>query len=279
MSVSLKRINANEFPSWKTISLYKYMTSEALHSFLLHGDLKITFPEDANDPFEFLDSDHTPPERNSQHGFIALSKDKDNPALWGNYAEEYKGACLEFSIPYVTHSAKYKDNHCYNALAALAKIMSADDREAYTIGARGDISNPNVIDPEDGDILYKCMYKESPFNEKETYSPPPDTPGLFSEEYPTIMKIYDRIATKSLAWKHENEYRIAIDRKNATRIAYNGKKIYLSNRLTPFCKTIILAPFSFFSPEDVQLINPSSPPTVKAEFKKGFYSLDIPIPS
>lgn len=279
MSDSLQLINANEFPSWKSITLYKYMTSEALYSFLLHRDLKITFPEDANDPFEFLTSEQKPTERHSQQGFIALSKDKDNPALWGNYAEEYKGACLEFSIPYVTHSPKYKDNHCYNALAALAKVMSTCDREAYIIGSRGDIYNPNVIDSENGDVLYKCLYKESPFNEKEPNPPPPKAPIIFSDEYSTIMKIYDRIATKSSAWKHENEYRIAIARENATRIAYNGKKIYLSNRLTPFCKTIILAPYSPFSPADVKLINPSAPPTVKSDFNKGSYSLDIPTPS
>jgi len=269
------------FFNHECMTLYKYMTGEALYSFLVHGDLKITFPEDANDPFEFIEASETPAQRTSELGFISLSEENDNPSLWGNYAEEYKGACIKFSIPFITRSSEQPVKSMVNAPAIMSEVLSLErGRQAKVIGVRG--AHYNVIWHAAGDVLYKCLYRDTPFSKDEVYLLPKDTPEDFLGDYTPIMKEYDKVATKSEAWKHEKEYRITLSKARATRIIYNGRKMYLSDRLTPYCSKIILAPYSPFTASDVEKIISNSKwknkhiDVVRAEFQKGKYKLHIP---
>lgn len=282
MEDNLELHHANKY-SHDIIELYKYMTTQALYSFLTRGVLKITFPEDANDPFEFLSASEIPTQQTSEQGFISLSEEDDNPSLWGNYAEKYKGACVRFSIPFLTFDEKQQVNSAINSQQSLSSVMSCNGRQARIIGVRGDSDHPNVIFSGGGDILFKCLYRDKPFDNNISYNPPEGTPDIFLSVYNTLMKIYDKIAIKSEEWQHEKEHRIALGKKCSTCIICNEQKIYLSNRLTPFCSKIILAPFSLFTVQDVKRIMANSKPwkdkpvdVVKAEFQKGKYKLHIP---
>lgn len=268
------------------IALYKYITIKALYSFLNYGDLKITFPEDANDPYEFVSNEEKPEQRTSEEGFISLSEEENIPSLWGNYAEEYKGACLEFLIPFFTSSTPSSD------IKAFVNVFCQEnDHNAKIIGARAPSRSRDYIkylgfDPSGGDIFYKCRYSDAPYCKNTKYTPPQTISDKVKDIYRQCMKIFDRIATKSTAWHHEKEYRIALSKSKRclTRIIYvDGKQLYLSDRLKPFCSKIILAPYSPFSVNDAKEImekakpwKDKAPKIVRAEFVKGQYKLYIP---
>lgn len=266
------------------IFLYKYVTIRALYSFLNYGDLKITFPEDANDPFEFISDKDIPKQQTSDEGFISLSEENDNPSLWGNYAEEYKGACIEFLIPFFTNSAADSE------LTAFLNAFSQEKgHHIKLIGARTYLDNGTYhgigLITNLGDILYKCIYKDTPFSKDKVYTYPKNIPDDFKNIYFDCLRVHDKIATKSTAWQHEKEYRIALSRASATRLIFSNdnKKLYLSDRLTIFCSKIILAPYSPFSVDDAVAIMKNAEPwkrkvpnVVRAEFVKGQYKLNIP---
>jgi hypothetical protein len=88
-----------------------YLTgaSFALSNLAMHR-VKIARFADLNDPFELLavdlrDKDHrrdfraTKEQLNEDKGLICLSKARDNPLLWGRYAEKHTGIALGFDVP------------------------------------------------------------------------------------------------------------------------------------------------------------------------------------
>lgn len=83
------------------IVLHKYMSVEGLKALLTYHSIKLSFGYEANDCFEMLQGDAVPSsnERTAaveKHGFISLSARNDSPYMWGNYADHYKGARIDF---------------------------------------------------------------------------------------------------------------------------------------------------------------------------------------
>ena len=96
----LKTAADSEFCT-KSITLYKYITPIALASLIQHGDLKLTYRKDANDPFECLPDGYSPQDKVLSHlGIVSLTGNKSNHPMWGNYADKYRGACIEFQMKY-----------------------------------------------------------------------------------------------------------------------------------------------------------------------------------
>lgn len=85
----------------KHITLYKYISHEALKGLLKDGSIKLTYQDDANDPFEckprpsvFKD------ERLKNIGIVSFTTTPNNHPMWGNYADKFRGACLKFVFDY-----------------------------------------------------------------------------------------------------------------------------------------------------------------------------------
>ena len=71
------------------LTLYKYITREALEGFLDYSDFKLSYPSDANDPLEHLTAGEEP-QRNveGEVGFISLTKKENSPPYVGKLRRE-----------------------------------------------------------------------------------------------------------------------------------------------------------------------------------------------
>lgn len=250
-------LHAGEEGKAEYITLYKYISLKGLFGFLYHGDLKITTKDDANDPFEFMPSgvDHNDI-KVSTKGFISLSKESDNASMWGNYADKFRGACIEFNVPYFINDETLSTTHRVNYIAEFSKQLSKDDRDIKITAIRTnkETRQGQVILMGDGDFLYNCLYKEKRYNKTQTYSPPPSIPEEYKPIYGEILSIHDAIATKSMDWKHEKEYRFIISKRHATRTEYSDSLMYFSNRITPYASKIILGPLCPHTRKEIRLI-------------------------
>ncbi|WP_305405797.1 DUF2971 domain-containing protein [Photobacterium leiognathi] len=95
------------------IKLYKYLSEDVALKFIENPILRVTQHWDLNDPFECLlaQSDKTflndikneglsnhMENFMSLHGIISLSETPDNLLMWSHYADNHKGAVIEFTI-------------------------------------------------------------------------------------------------------------------------------------------------------------------------------------
>ncbi len=254
------------------IKLYKYLNSEVLVSFIKEGDLRVTFSEDANDPFEFCPSGHLPPMGLWKgEGFISFSACNNIPSLWGNYADKYRGACIEFEIPYLNDQGSNSDDlnvkaqKCYRN----SRVISSEGREMKVIGFRTDKLEASKICYSRGDALFKCMYSETRSMRDQEYEEIISKIDVGTDEdekksvrsfFRTLLETYDVIATKHDCWSCEEEYRLTVSREYATRGSFShGQLMFFSNRVTRFASSIILAPLSNLKKDEVKkLISTSS---------------------
>lgn len=250
-------LNAGDEGKAEYITLYKYVSLKALFGFLYHGDLKITTKGDANDPFEFMPSgeDHNDIKEHNK-GFISLSTDSDNASMWGNYADKFKGACIEFKVPYFVYDNELPAFHRANMLSDLSRLLSKDGRDIKITAIR--TPKPphqgQVLLMSNGDFLYNCLYKKERYKKEANCNPPNDIPEIYKETYKEILLEHDAIATKSIDWKHENEYRFIIAKTHATRTEYFDSLMYFSNRITPYATKITLGPLCPHARGEIQLI-------------------------
>lgn len=94
-------------------ALYMYVREEALEIILSNWNLKISVTKAVNDPMENLpqfDKDRQSKAKNFQENgipYFCFSEDITNPQLWGQYAQEGRGACLAFLFPLRPTHTKY----------------------------------------------------------------------------------------------------------------------------------------------------------------------------
>lgn len=170
----------------KRITLYKYMSLKGLTSFLKYHSIKLSFGYEANDCFEMLQGNLIPfatcAEREtstqsvSKHGFISLTSVKDNPYMWGYYAEQYKGACLKLIFEV---EKDYIDPNRY--------LRFDKEKPCFTKK-----SNIEVVE-FDGSYIEKCEYE---INRAD-------------KVVKALRKCTQNIiSNKHVTWSHEEEYRI-----------------------------------------------------------------------
>lgn len=94
-------------------ALYMYVREEALEVILSNWNLKISVTKAVNDPMENLpqfDKNKQSKAINFQENgipYFCFSEDITNPQLWGQYAQEGRGACLAFLFPLRPTHPKY----------------------------------------------------------------------------------------------------------------------------------------------------------------------------
>lgn len=280
----------------KRIILYKYITPLALEGLIEHGDFKLTYRNDANDPFECLPRSSIFSDEILSHiGIISLTSNPRNHPMWGNYADKFKGACVEFSFDYFyTNPDKEPANKGeelahegieYKKMGTLVYFLQYwNDGDAKRIDLRG------------GDVLLKCHYSSErsvagymmfdcsslAYTKTKQYKK-----RMKEKERIFNQKLWRQVSTKHPDWTYEDEYRITMREDGCTRILQleNGEKIHLSNKITRYVTKIILGPFSSFTPgqvlkkiEDKSHISnlPKSIRVVKAGFPEHSFDLIIP---
>lgn len=82
------------------IRLYYFMPEKHLLDLIINDEIKVSLPDECNDPLEFLPSEDsdTPNERISG-GFISFSSRFSSSLMWSHYADSHRGVCLQFDFP------------------------------------------------------------------------------------------------------------------------------------------------------------------------------------
>lgn len=244
----------------ETLRLYKYISVRALTGFIEHGDIKITYKSDANDPYESSPKGiHPGLSKSCTHGFLSLTKSRNNHSMWGTYADKFRGACLQFDIPYFTYNDAKSHHEVDNILATFTDIfqqtkITNDNKNYYSVDCRfmRFKINDNHVLLEDEDTIISCLYTHERYN--------PDSPIYIPDEINTsyrnlleknLRKILS-LATKEKSWEHEQEYRVPISLSGITRSLYGEHPMFFSKRLSKFISGIILAPFCPFDEKTIK---------------------------
>lgn len=99
------------------IDAYIFMTYENMFKVIKNNRLKILFPEECNDPFEFMSAPPTKledghPSFDSTHlrkeyGFLSFTQTYKLPTMWSHYADKHKGCCVHFRFPSLPEQKSY----------------------------------------------------------------------------------------------------------------------------------------------------------------------------
>lgn len=244
----LKTAADSEFCT-KSITLYKYITPIALASLIEHGDLKLTYRKDANDPFECLPDGYSPQDEVLSHlGIVSLTGNKSNHPMWGNYADKYRGACIEFQIKYFYLQQDKNPSNRGEQLAYEGKELEKLGTKAYFIQYWKD-EEREPIDLRGGDVLLKCEYSNN-------RSDPQSAFAANNKQQIRIghQKWLRQIITKHTDWQYEDEYRVTMRHSRCSRFSEGPPSMYFTNALTRYITKIILGPKSEYSPLEVAFL-------------------------
>lgn len=233
-------------PCRQILTLYKYVTEAALLGFLKDGSFKLGFGYDSNDPFELYHFDELFRET-SKIGFVSLTDKGNDPYMWGNYADKYRGAMLELRLPVCSLPNIPYAMDVAGQLALKSQLFYAQKQLLQHCRRwQGDYESSSYeIAPMRGDVLMKCFYSDV----KPTFPmQEPDDMAFCGEKAEYLHKY---CAYKHLSWKHECEYRFVYHKGYARTITANGKVLYLVNDLLPLVSKIVLGPYCSLPLSDV----------------------------
>ena len=206
------------------IDAYIFMSYENMIKTLEKGRLKVLFPEECNDPFEFMsapptklpdgytsfDSTHL----RKEYGFLSFTKTYKSPTMWAHYADNHKGCCVHFRFPSLPEQESYdpildpqkKHPYKYNQLK-LEHEGSCFTSYIEDIRTKKTINYP---------VLWNVRYSEK----RENFD------GiLFSvdinENERAEYHISKLFITKDKSWEYEQEQRIIIPTLFPTEVENN----------------------------------------------------------
>lgn len=226
--------DTSSHPQILTITLYKYLSAEALSKFVKNKSLKLSFGYEANDRFEMLRGDLVPKinmaeqemsfEAGVRIGFISLTAVKENPYMWGYYSEKYTGARLTLRF----------------------KVTKCKERNRYLRQDKPEPRQKELIDIDyarfDGEYIETCEYEVNRLDKIET--------GL-------SKCTQNIISNKHISWAGEQEYRILYSINNSRNNALSSLihtpdvGIYTTSDLNLNIISLDLGPFCRLSASDV----------------------------
>lgn len=275
-----------------TLILYKYLTPIALKGLIKNGDFRISTSDDVNDPFELK------PKRADVNiksclplGFLSLTASPVGPAMWGNYADKYQGACVELTIPYISWG-KYQDSKQASLLSAMSKFLNREGISCYVF------HNEETDNRENYDVSLKILFSGICALKCQYLSTRKEFKKLGELNNPTNKSNVDKIISswvkacrlaiaKNILWSYEDEYRVPILLSNASRTEFvNDKILCFTNKLTKYISRIIVSPRATYNAQTVKAaIKCSSTPlsesieVITANFSStefGFENLSLP---
>ena len=216
------------------IDAYIFMTYENMLKTLEKKRLKVLFPEECNDPFEFMPALPTKLEdgcisSNSdylrkEYGFLSFTKTYKSPPMWAHYADNHKGCCVHFRFP-----ALPEQNSCegkfdypeYPSYIYRKLLIKYEGESFYSITP--EITNHTIL----WDVLYQK--KRSRLNEiSSRYI------KFENKEYFETDRIF---IIKDKSWEYEQEQRVLIPTSPLKEVEGNLKFVRGFN---PYIKSIML---------------------------------------
>ena len=241
-----------------TKTFYKYITPTALAGLLTNGNLKLSLKEDVNDPFELSPYAHSGLAGiDKEYGFISLSGSPQISSLWGNYADCYRGACLEFEFEHLTSL-----NDKSAEMTRMGEVMSALHVPLFPFKKREARASTSTDDFFNGTCIIKCQYQTSRVNLSnytesyiDTLVRDSSSPSYLNirEKLLNWLKVADVIRTKHILWHTEDEYRTFMKLCNASSHQFiNGKLMYFTNNLTKYIKRIIISESCAYKKHEIE---------------------------
>lgn len=220
------------------INAYIFMTYENMLKTLEKGRLKVLFPEECNDPFEFMSA---PPTKlpdgytsfdsnylRKEYGFLSFSKTYKSPTMWAHYADNHKGCCVHFRFP----SLPEQNSSC--------RILAPQENPPYKyrqlrVEHEGECfastQSSKTHEITKHVILYDVLYQK----ERAEFD------GILSGHTAYGNKLEFRIntifITKDKSWEYEQEQRIIIPTSFPTEVEDN---LIFVRGFNPYIKSVML---------------------------------------
>lgn len=220
------------------IDSYIFMSYENMIKTLEKRRLKVLFPEECNDPFEFMsapptklpdgyksfDSNHL----RKEYGFLSFTKTYKLPTMWAHYADNHKGCCVHFRFPSLPEQKSYnrisdpKEECPYKYRKLKVKhegecFSSIQDRETKKI--------TNHV------ILWDVRYQKERVKFDGLLS------GYTAFGNQVEFRINPVFITKDESWGYEQEQRIIIPTLFPTEVEDN---LIFVRGFNPYIKSIML---------------------------------------
>lgn len=220
------------------LTLYHYTKADSMLSILKEDGIRLSVPDDCNDPLEFQpaygSSESSRPSNNeidklryrADTGFISFSQRFDSSTMWAHYADGHKGVCIEFEF-------ELDDANC--------RITDEDDEDVPE-NSMIVLGNPEYykqfycLDEDNAlyaPLLCKMMYSMERPNDTRQYLISPRKPGPRSRGT-RFSRVF---TTKSMDWAYEREYRLFAQ---LSHCAQDDSGHYLVHGLTGCIKRILL---------------------------------------
>lgn len=267
------------------ITLYKYISLKALEGLLRFGDFKVSYRKDCNDPQEMTPSGYLPHQENmySNRGFLSFTTKSDCAPLWGNYADKYAGACIEFEFDYFKSEnlENVEENERY-VFENLKEVTSLGFDVKY-IKAFFDENDKMLKTSISRYLLIRCIYQKDRKRVRHN--------GMaFSESQAkkdASMYWWRVMCTKDADWEYEDEYRLPLSLRDVSRINDDFPPMLFTNIPTPYIRKIILGPECKLSCYDVEYmlylnkknihdnLLPEDVCVIKAQYARKSYALNV----
>lgn len=220
------------------MTLYHYTKADSMLSILKEDGIRLSVPDDCNDPLEFqpaYGSSESSRQSNNEidklryrvdTGFISFSERFDSSTMWAHYADGHKGVCIGFE---------------FELRGANCRITGEDGGEAPE-NSKMVLDNPEhykqfySLDEKHSQyapLLSKIMYSMERPSDTQQYLISPRKPGPRSRGT-RFSRVF---TTKSMDWAYEREYRLFAQ---LSHCAQDDSGHYLVHGLTRYIKRILL---------------------------------------
>lgn len=182
----------------KYLRLYYFMPAEHFLEVLEKDEIKVSIPEECNDPLEFLpavDKQNKTPKR-LEGGFISFSRRYNSSLMWAHYADSHKGVCLEFLFPIKNQGNLKEKRKSATKKSSRYVIINVDmsERGQYTY------LDLEHFYPVAVEVAYRKHRPEHDLISRAVFGPQ----GLISLDISVVFY------TKSIEWKYEKEWRLLV---------------------------------------------------------------------
>lgn len=217
------------------IDAYIFMTYENMFKVIKNNRLKILFPEECNDPFEFMsasptilkdgytsfDSNHL----RKEYGFLSFTKTYKSPTMWAHYADNHKGCCVHFRFPSLPKQNRILDSS-KNPPYKYRELLVEHEGECFTA-----IQSSKTHEITKHVILWDILYQKK----RVEFDGMLSGHTAFGDQ--VKFKINTIFITKDESWGYEQEQRIIIPTSFPTEVEDN---LIFVRGFNPYIKSIML---------------------------------------
>lgn len=214
------------------MTLYHFMPATHLFSLLQSDQVKVSVPEECNDPLEFKPAASAAASfsQRAPGGFISFSSRYDSSLMWSHYADSHRGVCIEYKFPIFESGVLHRK---FDGISG-PLYFPTDIQFAYLNLPDDFLSQFNVEPNHDSKVaeILQVNYSKIRPSQSIYYCFAKDEVGKKRE-----LQVSPLFYTKSSEWQYEEEWRLMVSLRNT--LEYHDGNFYVKG-LTPYISRIIL---------------------------------------